>query len=213
MRAPSGVIFGTTARTACAAVRHVHLDRVETDANRAPRRGDEGFAHARNVFVVHRAWRRPASAERYGRGRDRFPSILAGLERLASRPGRLRRSLAAGMGELNAKSSRADAPAMRDHAHQRSLTGIRIKTQTTMGDAAVTLNVGHLDDDKSGARIGEHAQMGDVPIARAAVVGAVLAHRRDDYAVVEFQIGKPNRGEQNAIDRHAAGDRVKGAGS
>ena len=72
-----------------------------------------------------------------------------------------------------------------------------------MGDAAVTLHMGRLDDDEAGAGIGEHAEMGDVPIAGAAVTGAVLAHRRDDDAVVELDAGELDGREQRCGHEHS----------
>src|SRR5262249_5907072 len=38
--------------------------------------------------------------------------------------------------------------------------------------------------------------MVEMPVGGDAVVGAVLAHRRDDDAVDELEIGKPDRGKQ-----------------
>ena len=48
-----------------------------------------------------------------------------------------------------------------------------------------------------GAGIRQHAEMRHVPIGSDAIIGAVLAHRRDDDAVGEMKIGEPQRREQS----------------
>ena len=53
----------------------------------------------------------------------------------------------------------------------------------------------------AGAGIRQHAEMRHVPVVADAVVGAVLAHRRDDDAVRKRQIGKFYRREQSARHR------------
>ena len=71
-----------------------------------------------------------------------------------------------------------------------------------MADAAMPLHIGHFGDDETGTRIGEHAQMGHVPVGCRAIIGAILAHGRNDDAVREFKISEPDRREQGA---HAVG--------
>ena len=102
------------------------------------------------------------------------------------------------MRELDAEFRRADSVAVSDDAGQRRLAIIGIEPKAAVGDAAAPLHVGRLDHDKPGAGIGQHAEMGDVPVGRDAVGGAVLAHRGDNNAVGQFKIGKPDRREQGA---------------
>ena len=66
-----------------------------------------------------------------------------------------------------------------------------------MGDAAVALDMGRLDDHQSGAGIGQHAEMHQVPVIGAAVVGRILAHRRDDEAVGKLETGELDGREQS----------------
>ena len=53
-----------------------------------------------------------------------------------------------------------------------------------MGDAAMAFDMGRLDHEEAGARGGQHAEMRQVPIRGATIDRAVLAHGRDDDAVV-----------------------------
>ena len=65
-----------------------------------------------------------------------------------------------------------------------------------MGDAAVALDMRRLDDHQRGAGIRQHAEMHQVPVVGAAVVGRILAHRRDDDAVGKRQAGQSDRREK-----------------
>ena len=58
------------------------------------------------------------------------------------------------------------------------------------------LDAGGLDHEQRRAGIGQHAEVIEVPVGRDAVVGAVLAHGRDDDPVRELEIGKSNRRKQ-----------------
>ncbi len=77
--------------------------------------------------------------------------------------------------------------AMRDHARERGLVGIGIKAHAAVGDAAVALHVRGLDHHQRRAGIGQHAEMAEMPVVGAAVVGTVLAHGGDDDAVGKFR--------------------------
>ncbi len=169
----------------------MQLDGVEADAQRALGGGDEGLAHARHVGLGDHARRVPVLAEREWRGGDGRPRVLVRLERAAALPGPLRRALAAGMGDLDAELGGARAAALRDHARQRGFVVVGIKPQAAMGDAAVALDMGGLHHHQRGAGIRQHAEMHQVPVVGAAVVGLVLAHRRDHDAVGKLQAGQP----------------------
>ena len=102
------------------------------------------------------------------------------------------------MRKLDAKFRRTDAMAMSNDARQRRLALIGIEPKTAVGDAAAPLHMGRLNDDQPGAGIGQHTQMGDVPVGGDAIGGAILAHRGNDNAIGEFKIRKPDRREQGA---------------
>ncbi len=178
------------------AVREMQLDGVEAEPHRALGGIGEGGAYARHILFGHGARRMPARSERQRRGRDRLPGILSRRQRLGAFPWTLRRSLASGMGELDGELCRSDVPAMRDDAIERLLAGIGIEPEAAVGDAAVALDMGRLDDQHAGAGIRQHAEMGHVPVVGDAVVGAVLAHRRNDDAVGNVEVGEPYGREQ-----------------
>ncbi len=102
------------------------------------------------------------------------------------------------MGELNAELGGPGAPAEIDDAPERGFVLVRIEPHAAVGDAAVALHMGRLDDDKAGARIRQHAEMGDVPVGGAAVDSRVLAHRRDHDAIFEFDATEADRRKQGA---------------
>ncbi len=104
-------------------------------------------------------------------------------QRLGALPGALRRRLASGMRELDTELRRADALAMQHDALERVLAGIGINAHAAMRDPAKPLDMRRFKHEKPGAGICQHAEMGHVPVVGDAVIGAVLAHRRDDDAV------------------------------
>ena len=110
------------------------LDLVEPDPERPLRCHDPSVAHPVHVGSRHFAGRVPVRSEGDGRRRDGLPGILIGPERLATRPGHLRRRLASGMGELDADLRGADAPAMGDDAIHGRLAGIVVEAKVAVGD-------------------------------------------------------------------------------
>ena len=102
------------------------------------------------------------------------------------------------MRDLDAELGGAHAAAMRDHARQRGLVVVGIKPEAAMGDAAMALDMGRLDDHQRRAGIRQHAEMDQVPVVGAAVVGGVLAHRRDHDAVGKLEAGQLIRREKGA---------------
>jgi hypothetical protein len=165
------------------AVRQMQLDGVEAAAHRALRAVDKSLAHPHHVIFVHGARRVPAGAERQRRRRDGLPRVFVRAERLGAFPRPLRRRLAAGMRKLDAELGLADALAMQNHPLERVLAAVRIDPHAAMGDAAVPLDMGRFQHQKAGAGIRQHAEMGHVPFIGDAIIGGILAHRRDDDAV------------------------------
>jgi len=102
------------------------------------------------------------------------------------------------MGKLDAELCGPGAAAEIDDALERCFGFVRIKPHAAMGDTAMTLHMGRLDNDKAGARIRQHAKMGQVPIGGATVDGAVLAHGGDDDAIVQFDTAEPDWRKQDA---------------
>ena len=111
------------------AVRVVQLDGVEADPHRALRRIHERLAHPRDVIHGRHPRHMPVRAERNGRWRDRLPRVLIGRQRAAALPRPLRRSLAAGMRDLDAELGGAGAAAVGDDARQRRLVVVGVEPQ------------------------------------------------------------------------------------
>ena len=76
------------------------------------------------------------------------------------------------------------------HPCERRFAVVRIEPEATVADAAAALDAGRFDHDQRRAGIGEHAEMIEMPVGGHAVVGAVLAHGRDDDPIREFEIGE-----------------------
>ena len=124
-------------------------------------------------------------------------------------PRRARGAFASGVGDLDGDLGGADPVTVIDDARERRFAGVGVETEAAVADAAAPLHVAHFGDHKTGAGIGQQAQMGLVPVGRHAVIGAVLAHRGDDDAVREVEAGEPNGREQYAC--HATLERCQAA--
>ncbi len=193
------------------AVGEMQFDGVEPDPHRALGGIGETLDDMRHILLGHGARRMPARTERQRRRPDRRPGVFGVRQRLGAFPRPLRRSLAPGMRELNADFGVADMVAVINDALEGCLAGVGIKPEAAVGDTAAPLDMGRLDDQEPGAGIRQHAEMRHVPVVADAVVGAVLAHRRDDDAVGKRQIGKLYGREQSARHRlsHLAGGSKK----
>ncbi len=178
---------------------HVQLDGVETDPHRTLRRCRERAAHPREIIRLHGARDVPAGSERQSGRPDGLPRVPVRLQGTAALPGPLHGGLAARMGKLDAELRGPGTPAEISDALERRFAFVGIEPQAAMGDAAVALHMGRLDNDEAGAGIRQHAKVSDVPVGRATVDGAVLTHRRHDDAVVQFDAAEPDRRKQGAV--------------
>jgi len=84
---------------------------------------------------------------------------------------------------------------------ERELVAVRIESEAAMGDPPRALHRRRLDHQEPRAGDREAAEMHPVPVGGAAVIGAVLAHRRDDDAIRQGEAAQGNRCEELA--RHA----------
>src|SRR5690242_17657258 len=107
------------------------------------------------------------------------------------------------MRDLDADLRRAVFAARGDHAFHRLFVRVAPETRAPRCDAADRLDIGHLDDDESRTGDRQRRQMLRVPIRRDTVVGAVLAERRHDDAIVERETAQGDRCEERA---HGARD-------
>lgn len=81
------------------------------------------------------------------------------------------------------------------HPGQRGLAGIGVEADTTGAVTASCLRIDGFRHHQPGARYGHMAEMHEVPIRHAAVLGAELAHRRDDNPIGQCKPAKRERGE------------------
>ena len=177
---------------------HVQLDGVEADPHGALRRSREGAAHTREIIRRHGARGVPAGPERQRRRPKGCPRVLARFQGAAALPRPLHGGFAARMGKLDAELCGPGAAAEIDDALERCFGFVGIKRHAAMGDAAVALHMGRLDNDEAGARVRQHAEMGKVPIGGATINGAVLAHGGHDDAILEFDAAEPDWRKQDA---------------
>ncbi|CCV13411.1 hypothetical protein MESS4_560021 [Mesorhizobium sp. STM 4661] len=198
-------------------MRGVQFDEVEARAFGAPGRIGEAFDDLHDLVVLQRPRHLPARVVGNCRGRHDRPRVLIRLQRSAAFPRFLVGGLAAGMGKLGTefRAGGGDALGGVQGAPGGSLVVVGIKTKAAMRDAAAPLDVGHLDRDHAGAGHGEIHPVIQVPVAGGAVIGGILAHRRDRYAVRESKAIKRDRlekrcGHQNELRE---GRRYLGNGS
>ena len=115
------------------------------------------------------------------------------------------------MRQLDAELAGRVAATVRNDAGERRLAVVGIKPEATMADAAAALDPCRLRHHQRRAGIGEHAEVIDMPVGGDAVIGAVLAHRRDNDPVRELEIGEPDRRKQGTghVTRIDFGEMVK----
>ena len=175
------------------AVGAVQLDRIDARPHGAPGSLNEGLAYALHVVRRHLARERPIRTERNGGWSNRLPGVARPIERPAAFPRTLRRGFAPGMRQLDAELRIAVAPAVRGDARERRFAVVRIEPEAAMGDAPAALDAGRLHHEQRRPRIAQRAEVIEMPVGRGAVIGAVLAHGRDDDPVAELERIKPDR--------------------
>jgi hypothetical protein len=132
-------------------VRGQQLDQIETQPLRAPSRRHMGVVNTRQPALSSACGTGQRSSNAMPDGAAVVQAPASGGKRPAALPRQLRRTLAAGVGKLNAERRRTRAPAEADNAGQRRLVciGIEAETAVTAGDR---FDRRLLDDDKRGAR-------------------------------------------------------------
>ena len=98
------------------------------------------------------------------------------------------------------------------------LMRIRIHAGTAERDAGLARHVGHLAEHQAGAADGARAVMHQMPVRRQAVLGGILAHRRDDDAVwerhaaqaewLEHRCHRPHGVDLEPLPAHVVGDQA-----
>ena len=159
--------------------------------------GYELIADALQVVVVKGVRRHLALPVRHRRGRFSSPAIgVFGRNLLAAVPGRRARCLAPGMGDLDTDRDRRMLAHGIEHAGQGSLAAIVVEAEIPGSDPSLRRDRGGLQGEQAGAGHRELAQMHQVPVGGLAIAGRVLAHRRDEDAVLERERVERQRFEQ-----------------
>src|SRR5437016_175566 len=129
------------------------------------------------IAVSSSAW---GTGQPASKARAEGATVVQGFSPAARGPGRL------------AQGSRAEAlrpgwarraACDRHHMGECRFVVIGVEAKTAMADPAARLHARRLDHDKTGAGKPESAQVLDMPIGGRAILGAVLAHRRDNDPV------------------------------
>ena len=120
-------------------------------------------------------------------------------------PGQPGRALLPGMGKLQAELGAGVGVDEVDDAPPRGDVLGLVHAGTARRDAGLSGDIGHLGIDEAGAADGEAAEMNQMPVVGRAVLGRVLAHRRDDDAVLQRYAAQAERGEHGRwrrVERH-----------
>ncbi len=175
----------------------VQLHPVDPEAHRPPGGGDEAVADALEVGEVEGVRGHLARPVGDRRGRLRAPALgMLGRDLRAPVPGGPARGLAPGMGDLEGDGHGRVFPHRAEHPGERPLGGVVVEAEIPGGDARLGADRRRLQGQEPGPRGGELAEMHHMPIGRRPVPGGVLAHRRDEDAVLEHEIVEPQGLEQ-----------------
>jgi hypothetical protein len=79
---------------------------------------------------------------------------------------------------------------------QRGFGGVIPQSKTARGDTPDRFHVRGLDAEHRGAGQRQIVDMGKMPIIGRTIVGRILAHRRHDDAIGEFEAAQLDRREQ-----------------
>ena len=167
----------------------MQLQPFEADIARAFDGGDEVALHAGDVFLGHgfRHARHAGAEGDCGRG-DGGPSARIGLgDVVVALPGEVGAGFAAGMGDLDAGHA-AGGLDRGDGGAEGIGLGVVPEAEAARGDAAFGGDARRLDDQQAGAAAREGGEVNLVPVIQDAVLGHVLAHRRDRDAVAERDV-------------------------
>ncbi len=158
---------------------------------------DELVANAREARGIERSGRCFAVGVRNGGRCQRRPSAFCKRDLRATFPWPCRRALAARMRELHRDGHRRRLPPCTGKAvGQRALRCVVVEAKAARRDPPDGRHRGRLDRHHRRAGQQQLAPVDQVPVGRAAFVGRVLAHRRDDDAVRQREPAQRQRIEQ-----------------
>jgi hypothetical protein len=159
-------------------MREMKHEPLEAGRQRTLRGRDEICAHARDLLQRHGLWHtRQISAEREAGGRDGLPGLrVIGSQVSIPLPGAARARLTPGVSDLNAGYRALCLDEAGDGPPRGGLCVVP-QARATRRDPALGRDRRGLRDDQPRAPDGTSAQMDQVPVARQAIHGRVLAHR------------------------------------
>ena len=170
----------------------MHLQHVESRTISAFGCGNEVRDHRIHVGARHFTRDGTVREIRKRRRRDDWPSPV--LQRLVdSFPHELGRAFATGMAELHAEFGSRLGMHEIDDPFPRRLMGIAVHAGTTRRDPGVRGHVGHLREHEAGAAHGARAVMHEVPIVGQSILRGILAHRRNNDAILERHAAQAQR--------------------
>ncbi len=178
-------------------MRAVHFEDIEARLQGALGCRAKGGDDLQQVGVPQFARHDPTRADRLGARRASLPRPITArevrlIERSVAEPRALHARLASGVAELNRRLRRIGVYEIGDAAKRRDLF-VAPQSQIAVRDAAALLHRRGLDKHQPGAAGSELAEVHQVPVVGAAVVGRVLTHGRDHYAVLQANTAQVER--------------------
>ena len=178
----------------------MQLDRVDAQARRSAGGINEAITQCGQACCVEGPRRRFGRQMRHIRRADRLPPAIGLADQLPAFPGPAARAFSSGVAKLDGNRHRGHRPDRGEHTRERRLGGVIPKTKAAGGDAADRLDRGRLDHQQSGSRHGQLAEVCQMPVGRAPVIGRVLAHRCNHDPVGELE-----RAQLEGCKEHRAG--------
>src|SRR6185437_12144792 len=167
-------------------MRHVNLDSFKPRIDAAARRFNKLRGDLFDIFASQLALTFVSFPERNRTGRERLPATFAGMQEAATAPRYISRSFASGVRKLNRRYGVLRLDECGDW-----LESFRMCAGPNAGiarrDATLGRNCGSFDTDHRCTADGATAEVDQVPVSRHSVLARVLAHRRNDDAILERQ--------------------------
>ncbi len=179
------------------AVGAVDLEPLDAEAQRPLRRSDESVAHPLQSLRIEGVGRNLVRRMGEGRGGLGAPAVGGvGGDLRAAFPGHAARRLPAGMVDLDGDGDRRVFADRVEDPGEGPLRRRVVEAEIGRRDAGLRRDGRGFQRQEAGARLGELAEMRHVPIGRRPAAGRVLAHRRDDDAVFQFEVVEAQGFEQ-----------------
>ena len=147
----------------------------------------------------------PPRAEGKCRGGQSRPRPLNRGERLAALLRGLNRAFAARVRKLDAQFRHTMKAAEVDHSLQRPFIFVAVESEAMLGNTPHPGDVGRLGNQQAAGTHRELPEVHQVPVGGRAVLGHVLAHRRNHDTVGQFEPAKFEGGKKCAGHEQTSG--------